>query len=75
MVMFEELLQMVDKLDNEQLNRLRARIEQRQRKQGFQMDGLLEIIDDFRQGLSQSDLDEMFEAMNQEYIEPLEADE
>ncbi|MDZ4672487.1 MAG: hypothetical protein SH821_16620 [Phototrophicales bacterium] len=75
MVMFEELLQMVDKLDDEQLNRLRSRIEQRQQKQGFQIDGLLDIIDDFRQGLSQSDLDEMFEAMNQEYIEPLEADE
>jgi hypothetical protein len=75
MVMFEQLLQMVDELDNEQLNQLRSRIEQRQQKRGFQMDGLLEIIDDFRQGLSQQELDEMFEAMNQEYIEPLEADE
>mgnify|MGYP001434225785 CR=1 FL=1 len=75
MVMFEQLLQMVDELDDEQLNQLRSRIEQRQQKHGFQMDGLLEIIDDFRQGLSQEELDEMFEAMNQEYIEPLEADE
>ena len=69
MVMFEQLLQMVDELDDEQLNQLRSRIEQRQQKQyqhkrGFTMNGFSEIVEDFRLGLSQKDLDEMFKAMN-----------
>ena len=73
-MVFNDLLLLIDELDNDQLNTLRNRIDQRQQKVGFQMGDLLEIIDDFRQDLSQSDLDEMFEAMNHEYIEPLEDD-
>ena len=67
-MVFNDLLLLIDEIDNDQLNTLRNRIDQRQQKLGFQMGDLLEIIDDFRQDLSQSDLDEMFEAMNQEYV-------
>ncbi len=65
-MVFNDLLLLIDELDNDQLNTLRNRIDQRQQNVGFQMGDLLEIIDDFRQDLSQSDLDEMFEMMNQE---------
>lgn len=68
-MVFNDLLRLVDELDNDQLNTLRNRIDQRQQKVGFQMGDLLDVIDDFRQGLSQSDLDEMFEMMNHEYVE------
>lgn len=68
-MVFNDLLLLIDELDNDQLNTLRNRIDLRQQKVGFQMGDLLDVIDDFRQGLSQSDLDEMFEAMNHEYVE------
>lgn len=71
MIHFDELLQIVDELTDEQIHQLQLKLAQRQ--QAFYLGDLEAIVDDFRQGLSQTDLDEMFEAMNEgcDHFQPL----
>ncbi|MCI0710232.1 MAG: hypothetical protein L0154_08720 [Chloroflexi bacterium] len=76
----QEILHSVEKLSLDDLETLRQRIEERQRRlqtseiQDAQarVAALHEALEAFREGLSEADLQEIVRAMNVEYVNPEE---
>ncbi len=76
----EEVMRAVDQFSPDQLQQLREYIEQREQqmilKAGtLNMDELLEGLEEMRAGLTSAEFNAIERAMNEEYIEPLDADE
>ncbi len=78
----DEIFHAIDRLNRDQLAQLRAYVEQRITQPQLQIaaespkekaDALMRAFAEMREGLTKEELDEMIEAMNSEYIEPLDA--
>jgi hypothetical protein len=79
-MILDEVLQAVDHLSHEELQRLRERIENREQQIALRpgtvdMNVLLSALEDIRVGLTEEEFAEIERAMNEEYIEPLDTDE
>jgi hypothetical protein len=85
-MLLDDLLRTVDQLSEDELEILYFHVRQQRehrlhREEGSEtadrhvspldMDALMSIVDDLREGFSEKDLDELEWAMNVEYIEPL----
>ena len=75
-----ELITAVDSLSLDDLLRLREHIQQRERERKYQIgtmdiDAILGGIEIMRQGLTENQFNEMIDAMNEEYIEPVDESE
>ena len=71
---FDELLQEIDTLPKEQLQLLQQHIAQRVNAEA-KIAALRGAVAALREGLSEVQITEMAEAMNKEYIEPLDENE
>jgi len=79
-MILDEVLKAVDHLSHDELQRLRERIENREQQIALQpgtvnMKALLSALEDIRAGLTEAEFADIEQAMNEEYIEPLDADE
>lgn len=70
------LLKEVDRLSEEELQKLQAYIDRRRRETAkARADALMEAIDKLREGLTEEQIEEMEQAMNAEYAESVDLDE
>lgn len=79
-MMFEDVKKAVDRFSLNELRQLREYIESREqqielRPGTVDMEALLSALDDIRAGMTEEEFAEIERAMNEEYIEPLDADE
>ncbi len=77
MMVFDDVKRVVDRFSPEDLRRLREYIKNREQTLKLQpgtidMDSLLAALEDIRAGLSEEEFVEIEQAMNEEYIEPLD---
>ena len=79
-MVFEDVKKAVDRFSLHELRRLREYIEGREqqielRPGTVDMDTLLSALEDIRAGMTEAEFAEIERAMNEEYIEALDADE
>jgi hypothetical protein len=79
-MIFEEVLKAVDRFSLNELRQLREYIEEREQQVELRpgtvdMNTLLSVLEEMRAGMSEDEFAEIEQAMNEEYIEPLESDE
>jgi hypothetical protein len=79
-MVFEDVKKAVDRFSLHELRRLREYIEGREqqielRPGTIDIDALLSALTDIRAGMTEEEFAEIERAMNEEYIEPLDADE
>lgn len=79
-MLLEEVTKAVDRLSLNELRQLQQYIQGREqqielRAETVNMDALLSALEDIRAGLSEDEFPEIEQAMNEEYIEPLDLEE
>lgn len=79
-MMLDEVLNAVDHLSADELQRLRERIENREQQMALRpgtvdMKTLLSALEAIRAGLTDAEFADIERAMNEEYIESLDTDE
>lgn len=78
MLNLQEVKEAIDYLSPEERAELRAYLDEREtitlRAGTMNIDALLEAVREMHEGITESDWDEIVQAMNEEYIEPVDDD-
>ncbi len=78
-MLLSDVMKMVDRFSPEELRELREYIQQREQQSDLRagtvdMNALLAALDEIRDGMTEEEFSTIERAMNEEFIEPLDAD-